>query len=116
MKAISKILLLSSFAMLIPQLAAAQGGKAMTCAVFASATIRSNGDSAAATATVNKAGYVLTGGGCNIANPDGSIPAKPPTIYMSQPQGSNWVCRARNGSGAPIPPYGITAYAVGCGF
>jgi hypothetical protein len=114
LKTIAKILLATSFVLLLPEAANAQG-KGMTCAVFASATIKSAGDSASATAAVSKAGYVLTGGGCNITNADGSLPAKPPTVYQSQPQGSNWVCRARNGSGAPIPAYAITAYAVGCG-
>jgi hypothetical protein len=115
LKAIAKILLLSSCTLLIPQIANAQG-KAMQCLVFASATVRSNGDSGFASATISKGGYVLTGGGCQIAMADGSPPAKPPGIYQNKPEGNNWVCRAHNGSGAPIGAFTVTAYAIGCGF
>ncbi len=115
MKAIAKILLLSSCVLLIPQIANAQG-KAMQCLVFASATVRSNGDSGSASATISKTGYLLTGGGCQVAMADGSSPAKPPAIYQNKPEGNNWVCRAHNGSGAPIGAFTVTAYAIGCGF
>jgi prepilin-type processing-associated H-X9-DG protein len=102
---------------LLPQVANAQGAaKGLQCLVFASATVRSNGDSGFASATISKAGYVLTGGGCQIAMADGSVPAKPPGVYQNKPEGNNWVCRAHNGSGAPIGAFTVTAYAVGCGF
>src|ERR1700691_3588345 len=115
MKTLSTILLLSSVVLLLPEAANAQG-KAMQCLVFASGTARSSGDSGSASAAISKAGYVLTGGGCQVAMADGSSPAKPPAIYQNKPEGSNWVCRAHNGSGAPIGAFTVTAYAIGCGF
>jgi prepilin-type processing-associated H-X9-DG protein len=65
--------------LLVPQFANAQG-KAMQCLVFGSATVRSSGDSGAASATISKAGYVLTGGGCQVAMADGSVPSPSPPM------------------------------------
>lgn len=116
MKLISKILLLSSIAIVLPGAVNAQGAaKAMQCLVFSSATVRSSGDSGTASAVISKAGYVLTGGGCQTGMADGSVAANPPAIYQNKPEGGSWVCRAHNGSGKPMV-FTITAFAVGCGF
>jgi hypothetical protein len=110
----SKIILFSSFVFLLPGVANAQGGKGLQCVMFQSGANRSTGDEAYASATVAKAGYVLTGGGCQVLMADGKNPVKPPGIYQNKPDGNRWLCRAHNDQGA-IGNFTVTAYAVGCG-
>ena len=116
MKVISNILLLSSFVLLLPQIANAQGAaKGLQCVKFQSATVRNSGDEGPATAVVSTAGFVLTGGGCEMATTDGHFLPKPPAVYQSKPDGNRWICRVHNGQG-PIGPFTITAFAIGCQF
>ena len=116
MKTVSKILLLTSSVLLLPQLANAQGAaKGLQCVKFQSATVRNSGDEGSASAVVSTAGFVLTGGGCETATIDGHGLPKPPTVYQSKPDGNKWLCRVHNGQG-PIGPFTITAYAIGCNF
>jgi hypothetical protein len=112
LKTLSKILLLASCVLLIPATANAQKG--LSCAMFQSGVTRNQGDEAYATAAVSKAGYTLTGGGCQVQMADGKNPTKPPAIYQNRPDGNRWLCRAHNDQG-PIGAFAITAYAVGCG-
>jgi hypothetical protein len=116
LKAISKILLMSSFVLLLPQIANAQGAaKGLQCVMFQSATVRNSGDEGSASAVISKAGFVLTGGGCETATTDGHALPKPPAVYQSKPDGNRWLCRVHNGQG-PIGAFTITAYAIGCQF
>jgi hypothetical protein len=106
--------LLSCFAILLPGAASAQAAKGLQCIMFQSGANRSTGDEAYASATVAKAGYVLTGGGCQVLMADGKNPVKPPVIYQNKPDGSRWLCRAHNDQG-PIGAFTVTAYAMACG-
>ncbi|HWY62319.1 MAG TPA: hypothetical protein VNW15_10510 [Rhizomicrobium sp.] len=116
MKTGSKILLLSSCILLLPQIVNAQGAaKGLQCVKFQSATVRNSGDEGSASAVVSTAGFVLTGGGCEMATIDGHGLPKPPAVYQSKPDGNRWLCRVHNGQG-PIGPFTITAYAIGCQF
>ena len=113
MKTLSKILLLGSLAIALPQAANAQG-KALQCVMFQSSVNHATGDEGFASAIVNKAGYVMTGGGCQVLMADGKNPVKPPGIYQSKPDGNRWLCRAHNDQG-PIGAFTVTAYAMACG-
>jgi hypothetical protein len=93
---------------------AANAQKGLTCAMFQSGVTRNQGDEAYASAIVSKAGYSLTGGGCQVQMADGKNPTKPPAIYQNKPDGNRWLCRAHNDQGA-IGAFTITAYAVACG-
>ncbi len=113
MKALSKILLLSSFVLVLPQAANAQGAKGLQCLMFPSGTNKNNGDEGIATAQISRPGFVLTGGGCEVLMADGKTPSKPPGLYQNKPDGNRWLCRVHNDQG-PIGGFTITAYAIGC--
>jgi hypothetical protein len=116
LKASSKLLLPVCFALLCPAIASAQpAGKNLQCVMFQSSVNRSVGDEAFASATVNKAGYVMTGGGCQVLMADGKNPVKPPGLYQNKPDGNRWLCRAHNDQGPTVGAFTVTAYAMACG-